>query len=47
MNAVEPDEANETMEDLTDEQLEDVAGGQFAGENTGQNKWTNKCLCGQ
>ena len=27
MDVVEPDEANETMDDLTDEQLEDVAGG--------------------
>jgi len=27
MDVVEPDEANETMEDLTDEQLEGVAGG--------------------
>ena len=35
MNVGEPDEANETMEDLTDEQLEQVAGGK--GDNkTGQ-----------
>ena len=27
MDVGEPDEANETMEDLTDEQLEGVAGG--------------------
>ena len=27
MNAVEPDEANETVEDLTDEQLDGVAAG--------------------
>ena len=27
MDVVEPDEANETMEDLTDAQLEEVAGG--------------------
>ena len=27
MDVVEPDEANETMEDLTDDQLDGVAGG--------------------
>ena len=36
MDVVEPDEANETMEDLTDEQLEDVAGGST---NYGEIKW--------
>ena len=46
MDVVEPDEANETMDDLTDAQLEDVAGGAH-GDNTGQNKWTNYCECGQ
>ena len=33
MDAVEPDEANETMEDLTDEQLEWVAGGHHGTNN--------------
>ena len=42
MDVVEPDEANETMEDLTDEQLEDVAGGQ-TGENTGRHVSSNRC----
>ena len=43
MDVVEPDEANETMEDLTDEQLEGVAGG-ANGDNTGQHKQTNECF---
>ena len=44
MDVVEPDEANETMEDLTDEQLEDVAGGRH-GDNTGAAN-SNVCHCG-
>lgn len=32
MNVGEPDDANETMEDLTDEQLEGVAGGRTNSE---------------
>ena len=44
MNAVEPDDANETMEDLTDEQLEWVAGGS-TGKNTGAGAGTNRCNC--
>ena len=46
MDVVEPDEANETMDDLTDEQLEDVAGGHYAGENTGAAASSNLCHCG-
>ena len=45
MDVVEPDETNETMEDLTDAQLEEVAGGHYAGENTGRNIQSNKCSC--
>ena len=44
MDVVEPDEANETMEDLTDEQLEWVAGGS-TGKNTGAAN-SNVCHCG-
>ena len=40
MDVVEPDEANETMEDLTVEQLEGVAGGRH-GENTGARDTSN------
>ena len=43
MNVGEPDEANETMEDLTDEQLEGVAGGRH-GENTGAKNDTSNCV---
>lgn len=31
MNAVEPDDSTETIEDLTDEELEEVSGGRPGG----------------
>ena len=44
MDVTEPDGANETVEDLTDEQLEGVAGG-ANGDNTGAHPYqTSKCV---